>query len=123
MATRATIAGPHTAGWSYAAAASGIAGSTTAVTVKAAAGAGMRNYITTMQLQTATLGNATEFCIRDGASGTVLFRTQLQTTAMPLLTIDFAVPLKGSTNTLLEIVTLSSATGGVYCNLQGFIAP
>lgn len=123
MSNTSIVEGAHPRGWSYAAAASGIAGSTTAVTVKAAAGAGARNYITSMQLQTATLGNATEFCIRDGAAGPVLWRTQLQTTAMPLLTIDFAVPLKGSTNTLLEIITLSSATGGVYCNLQGFEAP
>lgn len=123
MANTSIVEGAHPRGWTYAAAASGIAGSTTAVTVKTAAGAGLRNYVCSLQLQTATLGNATEFCIRDGAGGTVLFRTQLQTTALPLLTIDFAVPLKGSTNTLLEIVTLTSATGGVYCNLQGFEAP
>ncbi len=46
-------------GWSYAAATSGIAATTTAVTIKAAAGAGLRNYITSIQIQTATLGNAT----------------------------------------------------------------
>lgn len=114
-------AGPND--WSYAAAGSGIAATTTAVTVAAAAGAGLRNYITSLTLQTATLGAATEFCIRDGAGGTVLFRTQLQTTAMPLTQIQFSTPLKSSANTLLEIVTLTSATGGVYANLTGFVAP
>lgn len=110
--------------WSYAAAASGIAASTTAVTIKAApAVASMRNYITDIQIQTATLGNATELCIRDGAGGTVLWRTQLQTTAMPVIGINFQTPLRGSPGNLLEVVTLTSATGGVYFNAQGFVAP
>ena len=38
-------------------------------------------------------------------------------------TINFDVPLKGSPDTLLEIVTLSSASGGVFVNMQGFEAP
>ena len=123
MATTAVIAGQHPRGWTYAAAASGIVNTTTAVTVKASAGTGHRNYVTSLQIQTATLGGATELAIRDGAGGTVLWRTQLQTTALPLLTINFRVPLKGSTATLLEIVTLTAVTGGVYVNLQGFEAP
>lgn len=106
-------------GWNYAAAASGIAGTTTAVTFKAAGTNGNRNYVTSIQIQTATLGNATELAIRDGAGGAVLWRTQLQTTAMPLMSINFATPLRGSANTLLEVITLSSATGGVYFNAQG----
>ncbi len=111
-----------TLNWSYAAATSGIAATTTAVTIKAAAGAGLCNYIKSLSIQTATLGNATELAIRDGAGGTVLWRTQLQTTAMPLTHISFDVPIKGTANTLLEVVTLSSATGGVYVNAQGFVA-
>jgi hypothetical protein len=106
--------------WNYAAAASGIVNTTTAVTIKAAAGASVRNYITSCQLQTATLGGATEFAIRDGAAGTVLFRTQLQTAALPLLNIEFPSPLKGTANTLVEVVTLTAVTGGVYVNCQGF---
>ena len=117
-----SVAPPNTP-WSYAAATSGIAASTTAVTIKAAAGAGLRNYISSLQIQTATLGNATELAIRDGAAGTVLWRTQLQTTALPVVTINFPSPLKGTANTLLEVVTLTSATGGVYVNAQGFVAP
>lgn len=114
-------AGPND--WSYAAAASGIVNTTTAVTVKAAAGATLRNYITGIQVQSATLGGATELAIRDGAAGTVLWRTQLQTTAMPLIDIPLQTPIRGTANTLLEVVTLTGVTGGVYVNLQGYVAP
>jgi hypothetical protein len=108
--------------WSYAAATSGIAATTTAVTIKAAAGTGLRNYIDSIQIDHDTLGNATEFAIRDGAGGTVLWRGKLKTTAMPLTSINFDTPLRGSTNTLLEVVTLTSATGGVFVNVQGHVA-
>lgn len=105
--------------WSSAAGVAGIVNTTTAVTVKAAAGASVRNYIDSIQLQTATLGGATEIAIRDGAAGTVLWRSQLQTTALPLININFVPPLKGTANTLVEVVTLTAVTGGVYANLQG----
>lgn len=108
--------------WIFASATGGIVSSTTAVTLKAAPTAGNRNYLTDMQIQTATLGGATELAIRDGAGGTVLWRTQLQTTAMALISINFQSPLRGSPGNLLEVVTLSSVTGGVYINAQGFVA-
>jgi hypothetical protein len=91
--------------------------------MKAAAGAGFRNYITDLQIQTATLGGATELAIRDGAGGAVLWRTQLQTTALPLLPINLQSPIVGSPNTLLEVVTLTGVTGGVFVNAQGYVAP
>jgi hypothetical protein len=106
--------------WNYAAAAGGIVNTATAVTVKAAAGAGVRNYIMSMQIATDTLGAATEFAIRDGAAGTVLYRGKLQTAALPTTTINFEPPLKGTANTLVEIVTLTAVTGGVFANLQGY---
>lgn len=109
--------------WQYAAAASGIVNTTTAVTIKAAAAAGIRNYLTKLTVQTATLGGATELVIRDGASGTVIFRTQLQTTALPATTIHFDPPLMGTAATLMEVATLTAVTGGVYVNAVGFIAP
>lgn len=120
MASTKTVNGAHSAGWSYAPAAAGIVNTTTAVTIKAAAGAGTRNFVSSLQVQTATLGAATLLAVRDGAAGTVLWQTQLQTTAMPLTTVNFDPPLKGSTNTLLEIVTLTAVTGGVFVNAQGF---
>jgi len=110
--------------WTYAAAASGIVNTTTAVTIKAAAAAGLRNYITDIQINTATLGAATELAIRDGAAGTVLWRCQLQTVALPLLSVNFQSPLKGTAATLLEVVTITATvTGAVYFNAQGFVAP
>lgn len=109
--------------WSYAAAASGIVNTTTAVTIKTAAGAGLRNYLASCQLQSATLGGATELVFRDGAAGTVIFRTQLQTTALGLTSIKFETPLRGTANTLMEVATLTAVTGGVYVNCQGYAAP
>lgn len=109
--------------WSYAAATGGIDNTTTAVTVKAAAAAGLRNYITSLQISHNTLGAATEFAIRDGAGGTVLFRIGLNTTAMVPINIQFPCPLFGTAATLLEVVTLTAVTGDVFVNLQGYVAP
>lgn len=108
--------------WAYAAPTGGIDGSTAAVTIKAAAGAGQRNYITGLQVSHATLANATELAIRDGAGGTVLWRMTLGTTEKECLPVHFATPIVGSLNTLLEVVTLTSAAGDVLVNAQGFSA-
>lgn len=110
--------------WTFAGASGGISNTTTAVTAKAAGAAGVRNYVTGLQIATDTLGAATEFAIRDGAAGTVLWRTKLNTAALPLLTIDFPTPLKGTAATLVEIVTLTATvSGAVFANLQGYQAP
>lgn len=110
--------------WQYAAAASGIVNTTTAVTMKAAAGAGIRNYITGLQISCGTLGGATELVIRDGAAGTVIWRQQLTTAGTTgVEMIAFATPLKGTANTLLEVATLTAVTGGIYVNAQGYAAP
>lgn len=105
--------------WRYAAATGGIVNTTTAVTI-AAAVTGKSNYVNALQIATDTLGNATELAVRDGAGGTVLWRMKLQTTALPALGLYFETPLKGTAGNLLEIVTLSAATGGVFVNAQGF---
>ncbi len=109
--------------WAYAAAATGITNSNVAVTIKAAGAAGIRNYITGLQLAHDALGAATEIAIRDGAAGTVLWRGKLQTGALPPTSIPFPSPLKGTAATLLEIVALTAVTGGIYANLQGYSAP
>ena len=108
--------------WKYAAATGGIVNSTTAVTIAAAAGAGVSNYIKSLQIATDALGGATELAIRDGASGTVIWRTKLQTAALVADTINFDPPIKGTANTLMEAVTLTAVTGGVYVNAQGYTA-
>ena len=110
--------------WSYVAASGGILNTTTAVTIKAAAGAPYRNYLTSIQVQAEALTNATELAVRDGAGGTVLWRIKIPTTGLDLKQIDFANPLKSSSATLLEVVTLTaSGTGAVYFNAQGYSAP
>lgn len=107
--------------WSYPAAANGIGNTTTAVTMKAAAGASIRNYITGVQLASDTLGAATELVIRDGAAGTVIWRTKISTAGIPqTLNINFPVPLKSTANTLVEVATITAVTGNIYVNAQGF---
>jgi hypothetical protein len=108
--------------WNYAPPAGGIVNTTTAVTIKTAAGAGVRNYIKSLQLTADTLGAATEFAIRDGAAGTVLARIKINTAGLTASgTTIFDPPLRGSANTLVEIVTLSATiSGGVFANLQGY---
>ena len=111
--------------WVYAAASGGIANTTTAVTLVAAQAAGIRNYLTNLQLSSDALGAATEIAIRDGAGGTVLWRGKIGIAAIAgVSTIQFSDPLKSTAATLLEVVTLSaSVTGSVYVNAQGYIAP
>lgn len=109
--------------WSYASATGGISNTTTAVTIKTAAGASTLNYITSLQISTDALGAATELAIRDGAAGTVLWRMKLGTGGIASYQVNFNSPLKGTANTLLEIVTLTaSITGGVFVNAQGYAA-
>lgn len=111
--------------WQYAAASGGITNTTTAVTLVAAQAAGIRNYLTSLQLSSDALGAATEIAIRDGAGGTVLWRGKIGMAGITgVSTIQFSNPLKSTAATLLEVVTLSaSLTGGVYVNAQGYIAP
>jgi hypothetical protein len=127
----ATLAGvlvnaPYTipeASWQYAAAASGITNTTTAVTIRAAAAAGVRNYITGIDVMHQALGTATELAIRDGAGGTVIWRSFLPAGATGRFTVPFPVPLRGTAATLLEVVTLTATvTGAVYFNAQGYAA-
>ena len=120
MGTQPVSISRQTDAWNYAAASSGIVNTATAVTIKAAAGAGVRNYVTDLQINTTTLGAVTELAIRDGAGGTVLWRCQLQTAALPIMSVNFQPPLVGSPNTLLEVTTLTAVTGGVFVNAQGY---
>ncbi len=123
MAVTKTTPGGHVDGWNSAAAASGIVNTTTAVTIAAAPTSPTRNYLTSLQVAHDTLGAATELAIRDGAGGTVLWRHKLQTVANENMTFNFDVQLRGSPGNLLEVVTLTAVTGGVYVNAQGFSVP
>jgi len=107
--------------WQYAAATGGISNTTTAVTVCPAQGAGVRCYMTSLQLDATALGTATEVAVRDGASGTVIWRGYIGTAGVSNDNIVFPIPLKGTANTLMEVVTLTATvTGAVYLNAQGF---
>lgn len=109
--------------WNYAAASGGIVNTTTAVTIKAAAGASVRNYVCWLHIVHDTLGGATEVALRDGAAGTVMWRGRLQTAAsdssLGAGSITFSPCLKGTANTLVEFVTLTAVTGGVYVDAGG----
>lgn len=110
--------------WNYAAASGGISNTTTAVTIKTAAGASTKNCIAALDYTSDTLGAATELAIRDGAGGTVLWRTKIQTGGAYHTSIPFEAAVCGSDNTLLEVVTLTaSVTGAVYFNARGYTGP
>lgn len=107
--------------WFYAAAAAGIVSSTTDVVVKTAGGATVRNYVSSIQISHDLLSVVTEIVVKDGA--TVIWRGKLQVAASESAsTIDFDTPLRGSLNTAVNVALLTSATGGVYVNVQGFTA-
>lgn len=112
--------GNNTLYWAYAAAASGIVSSTADVAIKAAAGAGVRNYLKTLSIETDALSAATEIVVKDGAS-TVIWRGKLQAAVLSGRTITFDPPLRGTANTAMNVALLTSVTGGVYVNASGFI--
>ena len=105
--------------WHYAAASGGIV-NTTGVTAKAAAGAGIRNYITRAEVINGHATVSTDLQIRDGAAGTVLWRGFAQA-AGGGVAATFDPPLRGTANTLVEIACGTTGSA-VYVNLHGFAA-
>lgn len=120
----ATVFKPYaiaTNDWSYAAIAGGIV-NTTDVVVKAAAGAGIRNYVSAISCTNAAAAVATEMVLKDGA--TVIWRGYLGLVAQAAgeLNVTFPNPLKSTANTALNLAAITTAAQ-VYCNLQGYTAP
>jgi hypothetical protein len=105
--------------WYYAAASGGIT-NTTGVTIKAAAGAGVRNYITCLTIVNGHASVGTDVQIRDGASGTVLYRFYAVANGGGVREV-FSVPIRGSANTLLE-VACGTTGSAIYVDAQGFTA-
>jgi hypothetical protein len=104
--------------WNYAAPAAGLV-TTTEVSAKGAAGAGIRNYLTSMQVFNSHPTTGTEFLVTDGSGGTALFRGFVG--PLGAATIVFPVPLKSTANTALYIKESSTtASTGVLINLQGY---
>lgn len=112
---------PPVAPWVYAAAAGGIV-NTTDVAIAAAAGAGLRNYLTSIQIlnQSATVN--TEVVIKDGA--TVIWRGWLGLTGAGdhhEAYITFPTPLRTTANTALNVACITTGAA-VYVNAQGYVA-
>lgn len=111
-------------GWSYAAASGGIT-DTTDVTLAAAPGAGMANYLTDIQLHNSDATVATEVVVKSGS--TVLWRIFLPagrpaslTGTMPT-SFHFSRPLVADNNTALTAAAITTSAE-LYINAQGFIS-
>lgn len=107
--------------WQYAGVAGGII-NTTDVSIKAAAAAGIRNYITSISVQNASATTATEVVIKDGS--TVIWRGYVGTSAVlnSAVNVNFPTPLKGTAATALNVACITTAAA-VYVNAQGYSAP
>lgn len=104
--------------WVYAAAAGGIV-NTTDVAAKAAAGAGLRNYVTSFQFRNAN-AVATEFVIKDGA--TVIWRGYAAANMTAPEDVILNTPLKTTANTALNVACITTGAQ-LYFNAQGYVAP
>lgn len=90
----------------------------TDIAAAAARGAGVRNYVTAVQLQN-TSATPTVFSIKDGATN--IWQISLPASMVTAIVADFPTPLRGSANTILNVN--SSAAANVYVNAQGYFAP
>jgi hypothetical protein len=102
--------------WSYAAAAGGIV-NTTDVVLAAAAGAGLRRYITSLTMSNNS-ATATEVVLKDGA--TVIWRGHLPANAVNVA-VSLQNPLRTTAATALNFACITTAAA-VYVNAQGFTA-
>lgn len=104
------------ADWTSAAASGGIV-NTTDVTLAAAAGAGIRNYLTSIDIANTHASVDTEVVVKDGS--TVLWRRKFK--AGDKASFHFNTPLKGSANTALNVACITTGSE-VYVNAQGYVA-
>ncbi|NDC94975.1 hypothetical protein EB077_06700 [bacterium] len=90
--------------------------------VQAAAGAGLRRYVTSMQLSN-TGSAVVDLNVRDASGiGTILWSGRLQATGNPI-DIQFPIPLRTAQNSALFIEYTVTAGGSGTVNIQGFTAP
>lgn len=117
-ATGAPVGGASTASaassWNYAGVTGGIT-DTSDVTVKAAAGAGIRNYMTSIQY--ANTGVASEIVVKDGS--TVIWRGYAPATTGAQSQIAFDPPLRGTANTALNVAMITTASA-TRVSAQGY---
>ncbi|WP_424360262.1 hypothetical protein [Methylocystis parvus] len=107
--------------WSFAAPPGGLTGVTPAQIITAP-GSTLRRYIQSIQISADPLSAATEFVLRE-TGGATLWRIKIQTGGFGLQSPPLMIPIKPALNAALEIAILSSVTGAVFCNAQGFTAP
>ena len=108
--------------WYYTSGASPIlSNTTTAVTIKTAAGASVRNFIDSCQVTTTAFGASVPLALRDGAGGSVIFALTVPTSGfLQPVVLKFEPPLRSTANTLIEVVTTTANTSGtVTLNCQG----
>jgi hypothetical protein len=103
--------------WQYAAESGGITDTADNVLI-AAAGAGIKNYLTGLSVANAN-ATVSEVVIKDGA--TVIWRMYLDANA-PIQSIEFVTPLQSSANTALKVACIKTGTR-TYINAQGYKAP
>ena len=103
--------------WQYAAASGGIT-NTSDVVLQAAAGSGIKNYLTGLSVANAS-ATASEVVVKDGS--TVIWRTYLAANA-PIQSIKFVTPLQSTANTALNVACITTGTQ-TYINAQGYKAP
>ena len=87
---------------------------------KAAAGAGLKNYVTAAQVQNTHATVSTTFLIKDGTSqGHIINLPANMPVPVPL---EFPTPIQSAANAILN-VACGTTGANVLVNLQGYVAP
>jgi len=117
-ASSASVSG-EAGGWSYAAASGGIV-DTSDVTLAAAPGALLANYLSAMQITNKDASVSTEVVIKSGS--TVLWRGWAPAVSVGgTVNVVFPRPLVAAGNTALTAACITTSTE-CYLNAQGFVA-
>ncbi len=101
--------------WRYAGVAGGITDAAD-VTLAAAGGASVRNYLASIQYHN-TSATASEIVIKDGS--TVIWRGYAPASMTVPATVAFEVPLKGTANTALNVAMITTGTA-TRVSAQGY---
>lgn len=92
---------------------------TTDQVMKAAGAAGIRNYMTAINMKNVG-ATATEVVVKDGA--TVIWRNYLPANMVTADTFNFPTPLRGTAATAMNFAALT-AGANIYMSAQGYQAP
>lgn len=95
---------------------------TTNLVLKASAGVGLKNYLTSFQITNSSATIATEIQIKDGAI--VIWRgfVGVGTVLNSAVGVSLSTPLKTSVDTALSIACATTGSS-IYVNAQGYVAP